>query len=93
MQAVHHEQVANEIAALKAFASASFSGVVHYYGTFEEGDSLFLVLEHCDGGSAFDRMRKTLQGGADEAWLAAKVNGGQHYQQDPHTVTHVLTAT
>lgn len=74
MQAVHHEQVANEIAALNLL-SANFSGVVRYHGTFEDGDSLFLVLEHCDGGSAFDRMRKAMQG-PDEAWLAAKVQTG-----------------
>ena len=71
MQPVHHQQVANEIAALSMFAGIRFTGVVGYYGTFDEGDGTFLVLEHCSGGSAFDHMRPLHS--PTEEWLVSRV--------------------
>lgn len=71
MQPVHHQQVANEIETLSLFASIRYTGAVCYYGTFEEGDGIFLVLEHCSGGSAFDHMRPLHP--PTETWLISRV--------------------
>jgi serine/threonine protein kinase len=42
---------------MQALAALDLQGVVAFYHHFTEGDRLFLVMEHCAGGSLQERLR------------------------------------